>query len=386
MRKGLLRALHVVLPALLACHPSTGTVTTDTLPGGIVRVQSTGPTEWVDTAGWRLVRELVIRPEEESGVAFGRGGMVVADEASGDIYVLDRGPAVIKRFDQTGRFLVTIGREGAGPGGFRDYGTLYLVDSLLVHHSHQLGRFALFSPDGRYLRAFPSISQVGMQLRSDRLGRIPVVIFEARPDGSGREGLVRYRIDGTFGDTLWYPDAPPSPTWEVQQGPRSLGTEIPFTTTQESALDREGDLVWGDQGKGSFVVSRTGADTLRTIDAAFPAAPLTDAERQRAVDSLTATGAWLVGVANVKDVPTVRPRWDFLEADGNGDLWVHRALSAKEARWSVLAPDGRWIGDVPAPFGEVTSSFWGKDRVYVLTENGDGFPQVEVWRIDRTLR
>ncbi|HEV8122824.1 MAG TPA: hypothetical protein VGP80_01145, partial [Gemmatimonadales bacterium] len=34
--------------------------TIDTLPGGIVRVMSPGPTAWADTNGWRLVEALRI--------------------------------------------------------------------------------------------------------------------------------------------------------------------------------------------------------------------------------------------------------------------------------------------------------------------------------------
>jgi hypothetical protein len=388
MRQVVARVIPALLLALPACRPSPtlGTFTTDTLPGGIVRARSTGPTVWTDTAGWRLVREREFRPSEESGVGFGRGGMLVADEEQGDIYVLDRGPAIIKRFDRAGRFLGTIGREGAGPGEFRDNGNLYLVDSLLVHHSPELGRFSVFAPGGRLVRAFPSISRIGVLMRADRGGRIPVLIERAGPDGRIREGVARYRIDGTVADSLWYPEAPETPTWNVKRGNSTIGVQIPLTPARQTALDAGGALLWGDQGSGAFVVSRDGVDTIRIIEVDLPPSPVTDHDRQQAIDSLTARLKWLVGVARVEEVPEERPRWDLIEPDGAGYLWILRTLPSGTRRWSVVAPDGRWIGDVPAPFGSVTASFWGRDRVYLLTEGADALPQIEVWRIDRSLR
>ena len=386
MSKGPLRALYLVLPALFACHPPTGIFTVDTLPGGIVRAQSSGPTEWADTAGWRLVRELVIRPPEGSDSAFGREGMLVADEGTGEIYVLDRGPAVIKRFDRSGRVLGFIGRQGAGPGEFRDMGNLYLADSFLVHHDFLLGRFSVFTRDGRFVRTFGSTSLVGMELRADDRGRMPVVISEPRADGTPREGLARYRVDGSIADTLWYPELPEGRWWNVERGRVSAAHAIPFTTSSVSILDHDGAWVIGVGGAGRFIRARTATDTLRIIEVEFPTSAIPEAARRSVVDSLTTKFQWLVGTAKVEDVPTELPPWDLLEVDRAGDLWVRRQTGLGTWRWSVLAPDGRWLGDVPAPFGDVTSSFWGKDRVYLLTENADGFPQVEVWRIDRTLR
>lgn len=380
--------LRSILPALLiaaACRPADprGSFVVDTLPGGIVRAHSTGPVAWADTNGWRLVREQVIRPTEGSDTAFGRSGVIVADEGTGEIYVLDRGPAVIKRFDRDGHFLGFIGHQGAGPGEFRDHGNLYLVDSFLVHHDHGLARFSVFTRDGRLLRAFPSISRIGMALRTDDLGRIPVVIMVPQADGTSREALARYRIDGTIADTVWSPALPSGGWWMVDRNGVSAAHEIPFAPVSASVLDRHGDWISGEGAAGRLIVGRTGTDTIRIIEAAFASVPLPDGLQQRLLDSLTAKHQWLMGTAKVGDIPAALPLWDELEPDARGNLWVRRQVALGEWRWSVIDPNGQWLGDVPTPFGDVTSSYWGKDRVYILTTDADGYPQVEVWRIDR---
>ena len=56
------------LALLSACSAASGKAlnepVTDTLPGNIVRVENTGPTEWADTSGWKLVLDQTIQPPE----------------------------------------------------------------------------------------------------------------------------------------------------------------------------------------------------------------------------------------------------------------------------------------------------------------------------------
>ena len=127
----------VLLPlvTLAACggDASSGlsTAAIDTLADGVVQVTNTGPTAWADTSGWRLVEELVIAPEEGSPGELSSTYRIAADDA-GYVYVLQDSPARIAKFGPDGEWIMDIGREGDGPGEFRD-GTLGIVgDTLFV--------------------------------------------------------------------------------------------------------------------------------------------------------------------------------------------------------------------------------------------------------------
>ncbi|MES2124235.1 MAG: 6-bladed beta-propeller, partial [Gemmatimonadota bacterium] len=107
--------------------------TIDTLPGGIVRVRNTGPTGWADTNGWKLVLEHTFAIPDGSPGQLNNPSGIVAD-SKGNIYVLDSKPATIKAYSADGAFLRTIGRDGSGPGEFRQWGMLTIARDTLVQH------------------------------------------------------------------------------------------------------------------------------------------------------------------------------------------------------------------------------------------------------------
>jgi DNA-binding beta-propeller fold protein YncE len=75
----------------------------------------------------------------------------VAVDGEGNIYVLDGGNFRIQKFDKKGKYLLSIGRKGQGPGEFLncfdfdldEKGNIVLFDS-------QNSRVSKFSPDGKY--------------------------------------------------------------------------------------------------------------------------------------------------------------------------------------------------------------------------------------------
>ena len=134
--------------------------------------------------------------EGDENTAFGQRVFFNVDQA-GNIYIVDWDRKRIQKFDSTGRFLLTIGRQGQGPGEFRNVwrpefepdGSFYVVD---------IGsrRISFFSPEGKYLRqiAFPDV-QVSSRLyftikRRYRHGR--------NEFADGRNG----RIEVGYGDRL----------------------------------------------------------------------------------------------------------------------------------------------------------------------------------------
>jgi len=109
---------------------------------------------WAKNVGLRIemVQDLTLgeKDEDEHYVFYG-GGDVIADDA-GNIYVLLRKEGVIRKFDAKGRYLLTIGREGQGPGELLQP-VRAVIDRRDVLHVIEYGnrRVSRFDLNGHYL-------------------------------------------------------------------------------------------------------------------------------------------------------------------------------------------------------------------------------------------
>ncbi|MFQ5599971.1 MAG: 6-bladed beta-propeller [Candidatus Krumholzibacteriia bacterium] len=120
----LARALLVLFLAASAALPDPqGTVTG---ADGVVRVRNPAQPALPDLA---LELEELWRIGGDSEAAGEFFGVIVdiAVDPSGDVYLLDRQLAEVKVFTRDGEFLRTIGREGGGPGEFRQPGALFFM-------------------------------------------------------------------------------------------------------------------------------------------------------------------------------------------------------------------------------------------------------------------
>jgi len=103
----------------------------------------------------------------------------IALDAAGNIYILDSGNCRIQKFDREGKFLMSMGRKGQGPGEFANptsidvdsTGFIYAVDS-------NQSRLVVFKPDGGHLKSSPTTGV--------NLGRIRFL----------KSGLIATRVEG----------------------------------------------------------------------------------------------------------------------------------------------------------------------------------------------
>ena len=106
--------------------------------------------------------ELAVNPEDEEGnfILFRPMSFIV--DRNENIYITDVQENSIKVFDSHGKYKLTIGRRGQGPGEFQNVGRqAFLPDGkLLVLDSTQM-RTTLFSAEGEFLESFPWRESLG---------------------------------------------------------------------------------------------------------------------------------------------------------------------------------------------------------------------------------
>jgi hypothetical protein len=377
---------------IAACsRPSSGTglatPTVDTLPGGAVVVTNSGPTQWADTSGWRVVEERVIAPEAGSAGEMG-DVMGVAMGEDGRVYVIQSRPHAIKVYAPDGGFERDIGRDGEGPGEFR-VGYIAVRGDTIALQDPGLYRFTTFLNDGTLLQMRSSPGDWATSyLDIDRYGVVGIPGGISGVDGGHRSVMVRARLDGTVIDTIVLPEYPRSKvTWHATWPAGNMRIPGPLQPSLHLRYDANGRLVHGTTDKPELIVSRNGLDTLMIIRTTIPGVPISEAQRdsifQDHLDGMEWQESWLVQGSR-DDVPAAWPPWTSLNVDKEGNIWLGvPGDKGRAALAQVFNSDGTLLGTVPIPDAGIFSGTWGGDRIAVLGENDDGEPLVRVYRLVR---
>jgi len=76
-------------------------------------------------------------------------------DSRGNIYVLERGNKRVQKFDKNGNYLMTIGKEGEGPGEFTNPIELFVTNDLFIYVLDDRNmRVSKFSHSGNFLNSF----------------------------------------------------------------------------------------------------------------------------------------------------------------------------------------------------------------------------------------
>jgi hypothetical protein len=288
------------------------------------------------------------------------------------IAVLNAGTSEVRVFDMAGRYLMTVGRRGAGPGEFQ-YPRLLTAfgrDSLLVYDM-VLRRFATVTADGA-IHAFTGLSgrHRGMAVAATAEGDVLTQrsTATARPDSPEeiltnnlRLGLLaKGPPDGATGDAQAgdsvFAEIPGQKLLRWKVGDRFGFATVPYDVAPVAAAGPHGFFVL--LGALPEVRQYSSAGTLvRIIRFAGAAQPLAPAAFAARVDSI-------VNAATPEERPELRRRYGLMEAPATapifdhmllgegGELWLRRA---GESNWFVLDSIGTPLGQLPVPPGLIVS-------------------------------
>lgn len=364
---------------------------TDTMPGGILRVMSDGPTAWTEAAGATLAEESRFQGEDGTPAELGQPRSIAVDDW-GRVYVVDAKPAAIKLFAPDGRFIRTIGREGEGPGEFR-VGFVAVQGQHLVLHDPQVARTSVYDTAGVFLRSWNSSCCYWTDIQIDREDRIYIPSMSGSKRGDYRRGTpyVRWSLNGTALDTVWVPSRESAKLWTISlmkggKPERMMMTGIPFMPGLVHTLHPHGGVVYGWSGNYEVVRSTTGMDTMRVFGRSWTPDPVTDERRTAEVESRIKQTAGNWGEDKVReafkleDVPSTLPAFEGLRVDLSGRIWARRWAVSDTTRTSfdVFDSTGAYMGPITAPvkISPHGNQAWTTEGVVAVIEDDEGRPTI----------
>ncbi len=348
-----------------------------------------------------LVEELRIGSKEGGGAdAFG-SIMALAVFQSGVIAVFDMSVPALRLFSSDGKHLRTLGRDGAGPGEYRNQ-TLGLVvdrEGTLLMYDPRNARLNRWKEDGTLLPSWrvPTGLFTSQALQTDTAGNVFIKVTTERPEPGKpwKFGLARLDRQGVLVDTLLPPsipgDAPADATF--------------FEPQKYWYRSRSGEWVTGFSGTYVITIAAPGRGALRIERPVARVALAPDERRnyQEVADALR-KNPMIRGSTGRANVPDHKPYFRWLQTDLDGRIWVDvhgqgetfepisrptqpGAPPVPPLRWreprrfDVFARDGSYLGRIELP-GRTAFSEAKGNRIWAVQRGDDDEQYVIRYRID----
>lgn len=370
-----------------ACSPGGGDAASDALRW-TAAVDTIGDTVVVRTVSgqvWESDRTLVSEVsigvlEGQDEYQFGRLRAIAVDR-DGRMYAYDSHVPVLRVYSPAGIWLRDVGREGEGPGEYKqpDSGLAILPDGRVALRDPGNGRITLYSGDGEY-DGFYRIAgsfNTSSPLTADTSGALltHIVMNLGESVFEWKAGLARYFLDGSA-DTLAAPDRGYEEAQVSAEREGSMSVNgVPFAPNQVTAYSPRGYFLIGISEDYTFDLLRPeGVLRIRMPYEPVPVDPgEADAERKATVDNFRQNyPGWKW---NGPPIPDHKPAYQGLYPADDARIWVHvpapsrRYMDAEEqraeeerlgsavnpyrepVRFDVFEPSGEYLGRVDTPEG-----------------------------------
>lgn len=342
------------------------TVSADTVDGTI-RVINTPPASGAKPT--ILADEELRIGEVEGGgpTTFGRIRTIAVLE-DGRIAVADVQAEEVRLFDDDGQYLRTFGGRGGGPGELQGMQGVYLdPEGLLRVPEQENARLSIFDPNAGFVRSYPlylySYSFQGpWKAAFDSEGQ--TFVASSGPFGEGRSwNMLRiYDKDMLQIDSVPYHDYTDDDSrehpgvWKIAMGGGTLHVGVPFYPMPQEILSPTGEFWTSSAGTQELEVARwtPPGDTTLVIVSRRPATPVTAAERDSAMEEISARleGRIPDGTRlDVSKIPSFKPPVHGLSLDDRGRLWARLSGSgANPTVYDIFNQDGTHAETVSLPF------------------------------------
>jgi hypothetical protein len=389
--------------ALAGCgHSAPGgggwTATRDTV-GDTIVVHTVSGSVWGTQRRLEEEQRIGVFDGPEEYMFGGIAGLAV--DRDGNMYVYDRQVPVLRKYGPDGSYVGDLGREGGGPGEYKnsDGGVAVLPDGRLALRDPGNGRIQLYTPAGEPAGSWRIRGgfYTGQRMVADSAGGVyTTVLLDPKADvRDWRMGLVRY-ANGEPGDTFPTPDydyeaARIEARVEGKSGTSVSVNNVPFSPREFDAFSPRGYWVGGVSDRYRIDMFKPGGVVRIEKDwqpVSVTAGEKDNAEARAAYNMRQMKPGWKW---NGPPVPDTKPPIKAVLIGDDGRLWVQlsqpgvRIADAGDAapgerppeRWrepvvfDVFEPDGTYLGrvDVPDGFQRYPSPVFRGVRVWAVVRD-----------------
>ncbi len=320
-------------------------------------------------------------------------------DGEGYIYVTDGGNDRIAVFRPDGSFSHSLGREGAGPGEFRDPRFLGILGDTILVTDNTLARTLLFQRDGTFIRSFG-------YTRINMVDNSPIITMHAWPGPAGESVLIQQGMGMTeSGQSFEFRAIVVSSEREIITDLRAPKTLIP--------RDYEGFPMmhyFPGLGIGRFLIEEPALEIfnldgtlLKKIKVMYDPEPVTEADRDLVRRELQQQMDEEMNEARRENMrrrldslsfPATKSFWYSVTLGSDGYFWASVPRNtwnadANGAQQRVLSPEGEYLGvttfpDIPgySPRVQVDQGH----LIYMYEDETTGAPVVTVFRLSSAIR
>ncbi len=332
--------------------------------------------------------------EGDDHYLFGENVVFNTDE-KGNFYVTDWTKKKILKYDPAGQYLLAIGREGQGPGEFKNLsparfdknGHIYVTDL-------SSRRISFFDDSGNYLRQI-AIPDVLEDLYINAKGYYVSIRTIPLEEESGRSFRLVYGLFDDKFDVLaeflaQEKSFKPPAARDAQSVAKSLAgilSDIAYRPRPSYRLGKDDSIFFGYPEKYAIEVFSPDGSKLKTIQRDFEPVRVTEKDKDRFVDQVGANFLRGLGsfsseqgkreVTKFIEYPKFKPAYDSFALMENGWLFVAvEIVPDGDNLFDLFDEDGRYIGQFKADFPVDTWFFFKNGKAYAVADK-DGYKFVK---------
>lgn len=318
----------------------------------------------------------------------------VVTDNNGNVYACDYKANNIKKFDSSGKFLKTIGRQGQGPGEFNNPSKIVVSNDRLIVLDSGNGRFCALSLDGEFIKSAPiSIGEIPRNIRALTNGDIAVEVeklYYKEPDKPQEYLIEIYSLDLEKKKTVYSQEI-----WRYKlkmKEDRPVQVPQPFSPRIYWDISPTGKLVIGYSKKYEIEIYDIDKGKISSFAHSYEPIKVTDKDKEKffAGMGIVSGGVYKQGADDFTikntEFPRFKPAFQQIKVDSEGNILVmcYRNNIDEEAKFfDAFDSQGNFIRNVQIigkgafPYYPVIrdSSFWQQEV------NKEGFTKIVKYRI-----
>ncbi len=370
---------------------------------GVSIAESTGPA-WEAGAGWRVAAEPIVDIGGADGDLHYLFSRVVAGRLlpGGAFAVMNYGTKTLRGYSASGAFMWEMGKEGDGPGEFREPFVMerQAPDSLLVFDTSSR-QLSVIGPDGALVRSTalrvpgilpPYVFAIAPHANGSVLaftsGSSPTSVGGPPSPGIRRPSAfaLRFTSTGEFLDTVAVLPGTEAGLNE-RQGFIAVGMPPYGHITSYAVMDKS--VVVGTGDHLQVEIWSEGGELRRIVRGPDPDLAVSDADVKAYRDWYVARlpqdqRAWGATYVDGMAFPTAKAAYSYVHADTDGNIWL--GASGPDRRhpdsWMVFAQEGRYLGTVSFPASFRVLDFGSSSVLGVWTDDLDT-EHVRVYAVEK---